>query len=102
MEVAATLVFFDADQQDLAIPSKQDAFKAFQDLETLRNNLAHSEQIIPESRERIVIFATRVETLFGYTLPALAPPTPDLPPEPNSVRPASGSYEIRSQNHIIV
>ncbi len=38
----------------MGIPSKKTALKAFQELETLRNNLARSRQIIPESWERIV------------------------------------------------
>lgn len=56
--------------QGMGIPSKRVALKAFQELETLRNNLAHSQQIIPESWERIVVFSTRIETLLGDTLPA--------------------------------
>lgn len=55
--------------QGMGIPSKKAALKAFQELETLRNNLAHSQQIIPESWERIVTFTTRIETLLGDTLP---------------------------------
>jgi hypothetical protein len=55
--------------QGMGIPSKKGALKAFQELETLRNNLAHSQQIIPDSWERIVVFSTRIETLLGDTLP---------------------------------
>jgi len=56
--------------QGMGIPSKKVALKAFQELETLRNNLAHSQQIIPESWERIVIFSTRIEMLLADTLTA--------------------------------
>jgi hypothetical protein len=54
----------------MGIPSKKAAIKAFQELETLRNNLAHSQLIIPESWERIVTFTTRIEMLLGDTLSA--------------------------------
>lgn len=54
----------------MGIPSKKAALKAFQELETLRNNPAHSQQIIPESWERIVVFSTRIEVLLADTLTA--------------------------------
>jgi len=50
------------------IPSKQAALKAIHELETLRNNIAHSQHIIPESWNRIIIFSTRLEILLGETM----------------------------------
>ncbi|MBN1548457.1 MAG: hypothetical protein JW902_17540 [Syntrophaceae bacterium] len=50
------------------IPSKQAALKAIGELETLRNNIAHSQEIIPESWKRIVIFSSRLELLLGETI----------------------------------
>jgi hypothetical protein len=52
------------------IPSKKAALKAIQELETLRNNIAHSQEIVSESWQRIVIFSTRLELLLSENLPA--------------------------------
>lgn len=52
------------------IPSKQAALNAVHELETLRNNIAHAQEIIPESWKRIVIFSTRLEMLLGETFNA--------------------------------
>jgi len=52
------------------IPSRQAALKAIHELETLRNNIAHSQDIIPESWNRIIIFSTRLEMLLGETVKA--------------------------------
>jgi len=52
------------------IPSRQAALKAIHELETLRNNIAHSQDIIPESWNRIIIFSTRLEMLLGETMKA--------------------------------
>ena len=48
-----------------AIPSKNAAQQAFKELETLRNNLAHAQAIIPASWERIVRFTGNLEQLLG-------------------------------------
>ena len=47
------------------IPSRRAALTAIGELETLRNNIAHSQEIIPESWSRIVVFSTRLELLLG-------------------------------------
>lgn len=49
------------------IASKQAALTAVHELETLRNNIAHAQEIIPGSWQRIVIFSTRLEMLLGET-----------------------------------
>ncbi len=48
----------------LGISSKKMAIEALKELETLRNNLAHTQEIIPASWERIVIFSSRLERLL--------------------------------------
>jgi hypothetical protein len=57
----------------IGIPSKQAALKAIGELETLRNNIAHAQEIIPESWKRIVIFSSRLELLLG-DIPSIKQP----------------------------
>jgi len=46
------------------IPSKSAALQAFRELETLRNNLAHAQEIVPTSWQRIVRFTLNLEKLL--------------------------------------
>jgi hypothetical protein len=45
----------------LGQPSRKAARKAIWELESLRNNLAHTQEIVPEDWERIVIACSRFE-----------------------------------------
>lgn len=48
----------------LGIPSRGAALKVFQELELLRNNLAHSQMIIPHGWQRIAVYSTRLDLLL--------------------------------------
>jgi hypothetical protein len=48
----------------LGLPSRKAALQASKELESLRNNLAHTQEIIPDGWQRIAIFATRLEILL--------------------------------------
>ena len=48
----------------LGLPSRKAALQAAKELETLRNNLAHTQEIIPDGWQRISSFATRLEILL--------------------------------------
>jgi hypothetical protein len=48
----------------LGIASRKAALQAAKELETLRNNLVHTQEIIPEGWQRIAIYATRLEVLL--------------------------------------
>jgi len=57
--------------------SRKAAKRALQELETLRNNLAHGQRIIPDAWERIVRFSSRLEVLLDLgPLGAAASRTP--------------------------
>ena len=56
-------------------PSRKAAKRALKELETLRNNLAHTQQIIPGGLERIVAFSARLESLLDAGPSAPAPAT---------------------------
>jgi len=57
--------------------SRKASKRALQELETLRNNLAHSQQIIPDAWERIVRFSARLEALLDAgPLDRVEPGTP--------------------------
>lgn len=45
-------------------PSRKAAKRALKELETLRNNLAHTQLIIPDGWARIVIFSSRLDRLL--------------------------------------
>jgi CBS domain-containing protein len=60
--------------QVLQQPSRKAAKRALKELETLRNNLAHTQQIIPDGLERIVVFSSRLESLLDAG--AAVPPSP--------------------------
>ena len=44
--------------------SKKEAKRAIKELETLRNHLAHTQQIVASSWDRIVVFSSRLERLL--------------------------------------
>jgi hypothetical protein len=48
----------------LGIPSRGAALKVYQELELLRNNLAHSQMIIPHGCQRIAVYSTRLDLLL--------------------------------------
>jgi len=48
----------------VGIGSRTGALKAAKELEALRNNLAHIQEIIPDGWQRIAIFASRLEVLL--------------------------------------
>jgi hypothetical protein len=52
------------DMKQRGITSKNAATTALKELETLRNNLAHTQEIIPSSWERIVRFTSNLESLL--------------------------------------
>jgi hypothetical protein len=45
-------------------PSRKAAKRALKELEALRNDLAHTQEIIPEGWERIVVFSARLDELL--------------------------------------
>ncbi|HEY5974398.1 MAG TPA: hypothetical protein VIU41_06605 [Geobacteraceae bacterium] len=49
---------------EIGLTSRKAALQAAKELEALRNNLAHTQEIIPEGWQRIAIFATRLEYLL--------------------------------------
>jgi hypothetical protein len=48
----------------LGIPSRGAALKVYQELELLRNNLAHSQMIIPHGWQWIAVYSTRLDLLL--------------------------------------
>lgn len=46
--------------------SRREGKKAFKELESLRNNLAHSQAIVPDNWQRIAIFTGRLELLLDW------------------------------------
>jgi hypothetical protein len=68
------LQFSDKGQLALRVPhleperalqmSRKAAGRALQELEEIRNNLAHGQEIIPRGWPRIVVFSSRLELLF--------------------------------------
>jgi hypothetical protein len=52
------------------LPSRKAAKRALKELEALRNNLAHTQQIIPDGWERIVLFSANLEQLLEAAGPA--------------------------------
>jgi hypothetical protein len=48
----------------LGITSRSTALKLYQELELLRNNLAHSQTIVPEGWQRIAVYSTRLDLLL--------------------------------------
>lgn len=49
---------------NLGLTSRKAALQAAKELESLRNNLAHTQEIIPDGWQRIAIYATRLEFLL--------------------------------------
>ena len=48
----------------LGIDSRKAALRALKELESLRNDLAHAQDIIPEGWRRIAIFSQRLDALL--------------------------------------
>jgi hypothetical protein len=70
-------------------PSRKAAKRALKELEALRNNLAHAQEIIPDGLDRIVVFSSRLEALLdagaaqaGAPVTAPAPSPVRAPPDP--------------------
>jgi hypothetical protein len=57
----AILSYDQAFQQALGFTSRREARQAVKELETLRNNLAHTQAIVPDGWQRIVIVCDRIE-----------------------------------------
>ena len=55
---------FMASLEGMGVASRKSALQAAKELETLRNNLAHTQEIIPDGWQRIAIYATRLEILL--------------------------------------
>lgn len=54
--------------------SRKEAKRALKELEALRNNLAHTQRIVPDGWSRIVLFSSRVDALLEAAVPALGAP----------------------------
>ncbi len=52
--------------QAAKLPSRREGKKALKELESLRNNLAHSQAIVPDNWQRIAIFTGRLELLLDW------------------------------------
>lgn len=55
---------FMAQLRGLGLGSRNAVLQAAKELEALRNNLAHTQEIIPDGWQRIAVFATRLEVLL--------------------------------------
>lgn len=51
-------------QRSLGMTSRNAALKALKEIEMLRNNLAHTQEIIPEGWQRIAIFTSRLDLML--------------------------------------
>ena len=60
------ILSYDADvRKALGLESRGEARKAIKEMETLRNNLAHTQEIIPTGWKRIVIACSRIDYNLG-------------------------------------
>jgi len=64
-------------RQSLGFESRNAARKAFKELESLRNNLAHTQEIIPTSWQRIVVACSRLEHNLEIIAESLQKPEQD-------------------------
>jgi hypothetical protein len=55
---------FEERLRPLGIESRKGALRALKELETLRNNLAHTQDIIPSGWRRIALFSQRIDALL--------------------------------------
>jgi len=68
------IITYDAElRESLGHKSRQETRKAVKEFETLRNNLAHTQEIIPSGWQRIVIACSRWENNLGKTVELLGP-----------------------------